>query len=47
MTGPVFEARGVHRSYGEIAAVVGVDLTIEAGEMVAVFGRTKGERASP
>src|SRR5205814_2036322 len=38
VTDPVFEARGVHRSYGDIAAVAGVDLAVAAGEMVAVFG---------
>ena len=38
MTAGVFDARGVYRRYGDIAAVVGVDLTVEAGEMVAVFG---------
>ena len=37
-SGPVFEAHGVHRSYGDIAAVVGVDLLVYPGEMVAVFG---------
>jgi putative ABC transport system ATP-binding protein len=36
--GAVFEAVGVHRTYGGVHAIAGVSLRVEAGEMVAVFG---------
>ena len=35
---PVIEVRGLFKHYGEVAAVDGVDLTIEAGEVFALLG---------
>jgi ABC-2 type transport system ATP-binding protein len=35
---PVIEVRGLRKSYGQIAAVRGVDLTVGAGEIVAFLG---------
>src|SRR5215831_4563703 len=32
------EARGLHKSYGKVQAVSGVDIAIEAGETVALLG---------
>ncbi|HSK06447.1 MAG TPA: ABC transporter ATP-binding protein [Acidimicrobiia bacterium] len=34
----VVEVRGLHKRYGDVAAVDGVDLTIEAGEVFALLG---------
>jgi heme exporter protein A len=38
MVEPVIEARGIGRRFAGIAALDGVDLTVAAGEAVAVFG---------
>jgi len=35
---PVIELRGVHKSYGEVQALRGVDLVIGPGEVVAMLG---------
>jgi ABC-type lipoprotein export system ATPase subunit len=42
MTGPILEARNLHKSYdeGRIGALRGVDLSIQAGEFVAVSGHS-------
>jgi ABC-2 type transport system ATP-binding protein len=37
-TEPVVELQGVHKSYGEVQALRGVDLTIGSGEVVAMLG---------
>ena len=46
----VLELRGVSKTYGqepaEVHALAGVDLSVRAGEMVAVMGPSPG-RASP
>ena len=34
----VLDARGIHFSYGAIAALKGVDLDVRAGEVVCVIG---------
>lgn len=36
---PVFEARGLTKRFGRFAAVSGVDLRLEAGEALTLFGR--------
>jgi phosphonate transport system ATP-binding protein len=38
MSGPVIRLRGAHRTFGSAAAVAGVDLSISAGERVAILG---------
>lgn len=38
MTAPVFEARGVTKSFGDVAALSAVDLTCHGGEIHAVLG---------
>ena len=38
MTGPVLEARGLHKSFGGVRAVGGVSLSVRAGEMLALIG---------
>lgn len=38
MTRPFIEVRGVRKSYGEVEAVAGVDLTVEAGELFGLIG---------
>jgi len=35
---PAIEVKGLFKSYGEIAAVDGVDLTVESGEVFALLG---------
>ena len=35
---PIVEFRGVHKSFGPVAALRGIDLRIEPGEIVAVLG---------
>lgn len=36
--GPLLEAFGIERSFGVTRAVCGVDLTVQAGDLLAVFG---------
>ena len=38
MTGPLIEARDVHKSFGTTPALRGASLSVAAGEMVAVMG---------
>lgn len=38
MTEPVLDVRGVHKRYGAVAAVDGVDLTVSEHELVALVG---------
>ena len=38
VSGPAVEARGVTRRFGSVAALGGVDLTVQPGEVVAVVG---------
>lgn len=38
MTNSVIQARGVHKAYGRHKILRGVDLTVEAGQLVAVVG---------
>jgi ABC-2 type transport system ATP-binding protein len=35
---PVVQVHGLEKSYGDVAAVAGIDLTIEAGEVFALLG---------
>jgi polar amino acid transport system ATP-binding protein len=36
--GPVLEARGLHKSYGSMEVLKGVDFTVNAGEVKAILG---------
>jgi ABC-type polar amino acid transport system ATPase subunit len=36
--GPVLEARGLHKSYGSMEVLKGVDFTVSAGEVKAILG---------
>ncbi|HET6720999.1 MAG TPA: ATP-binding cassette domain-containing protein, partial [Rhodocyclaceae bacterium] len=38
MTRPFIDVRGVRKSYGEVRAVDGVDLAVEAGELFGLIG---------
>lgn len=38
MTRPVLEARGLAKAYGGVRAVAGVDLSVEAGRLLALIG---------
>jgi ABC-2 type transport system ATP-binding protein len=38
MTTPIIEARGLTKSYGEVQALAGLDLTAQPGQVVAVLG---------
>jgi putative ABC transport system ATP-binding protein len=38
MTGPLIEARDVHKSFGSTPALRGASLSVGAGEIVAVMG---------
>lgn len=38
--GPVIEIRGLHHGYGEVVVLRGVDLTVGAGEFVALMGES-------
>ena len=38
MSTPIIEGRGVHMSYGQTPALRGADVTVEAGEVLAVMG---------
>ena len=43
---PVIEARGIHVSYGGVAAVTGVDLVVQSGETVAIMGPNGAGKSS-
>jgi len=38
MTSPAIEVRGLRKSYGDRAAVDGLDLTVDRGEVFALLG---------
>jgi ABC-type polar amino acid transport system ATPase subunit len=38
MTAPLIDCRGLHKSFGEVVALDGVDLRVERGEVVAIIG---------
>jgi ABC-2 type transport system ATP-binding protein len=38
MSAAAIEVRGLHRSYGDLEAVRGIDLTVDAGEVFALLG---------
>lgn len=38
MTGGLLEIRGVHKAYGLLEALRGVDLTVQPGEVAAIIG---------
>lgn len=38
MTDPIIEVEGLHKYFGPVQAVRGVDLTVERGEVVAIIG---------
>jgi daunorubicin resistance ABC transporter ATP-binding subunit len=38
MTTPIIEAQGLTKSYGEVQALAGIDLTAQPGQVVAVLG---------
>ena len=38
MTTPIIEAQGLTKSYGEVQALAGLDLTAQPGQVVAVLG---------
>jgi len=38
MNAPVLEIRGLHKRYGDLEVLHGIDLTVERGELVAVVG---------
>lgn len=38
MTGPLLEARGIHKRFGELEVLKGVDLTVNRGEVTCIIG---------
>ena len=38
MAEPVIQVRGLRKSYGDVEAVRGIDLTVEQGEVFALLG---------
>ena len=36
----MIKATGIHKAYGQLSVLRGVDLTIEAGEIVSIVGRS-------
>ena len=38
MTEPAIEVRGLHKSYGHVEAVRGIDLCVSKGEVFALLG---------
>lgn len=37
-TSPVLEIRGLHKSYGELEVIKGVDITARRGDVVSLIG---------
>ena len=42
MTEPAIEVRGLHKSYGQVEAVRGIDLFVSKGEVFALLGPNGG-----
>ena len=40
MTSPVVRVSGLHKSFGDLEVLTGIDMDIDAGEVVVVFGRS-------
>ena len=40
MTSPVVRVSGLHKSFGDLEVLKGIDMDIDAGEVVVVFGRS-------
>ncbi|OJF10546.1 ABC transporter ATP-binding protein [Couchioplanes caeruleus] len=40
MSSEVLKAEGIRKSFGKVTAVAGIDLTIQAGEFLAIVGRS-------
>jgi simple sugar transport system ATP-binding protein len=43
---PLLEAAGIHRSFGQVQALRGVDFTVDAGEVVALIGDNGAGKSS-
>ena len=40
MTSPVVRVSGLHKSFGDLEVLKGIDMDINSGEVVVVFGRS-------
>ena len=40
MTQPVVSVRNLHKSFGDLEVLKGIDIDVNAGEVVVVFGRS-------
>jgi len=40
MTAPVVRVSGLHKSFGDLEVLKGIDMDINSGEVVVVFGRS-------